>query len=58
MSQKIEDEQNNWRNFSPGITWELGILLNVTGKVSEEIDATLGKLSKKITTKHMENSIS
>ena len=36
MSQKIEDEQNNWRNFSPGITWELGKLQNVTGKVYVE----------------------
>ena len=33
MSQKIEDEQNNWSNFSPGITWELGKLQNVIGKV-------------------------
>ena len=36
MSQKIEDEQNNWSNFSPGITWELGKLQNVTGKVYVE----------------------
>ena len=47
MSQKIEDEQNNWRNFSPGITWELGKLQNVTGKVYVENNVSKSKKNNK-----------
>ena len=44
MSQKIEDEQNNWRNYSPGITWELGKLQMLQERFMWKI--LLGKKTK------------